>query len=1625
MANIATKQLDFSRINNLSILSSNTVRISKQNTQDISASPRLLNCVESVNIGGILKSVFYSEVDSNLKIGDKVFIINGNYDSNTLLLLNKYKKGVDGYHILDIDRCKITLDIDYTGILPGIDDSIDNFIKIYYVKDQREFDYANKQFISRDGYSNRFELYQNNFIYVGASYSGLTAGFGLNSGVTQSGFYGITQSNWQSVTSDLISGSVSGYLSTNFINNGRIKIVNGNFISGGKEWRESDIYRFDSNIKDWVIDVNYTQPFITKSNFRNGNFTGNWNKGIYGSYDTKLKWAGTGSNWNNGTTINTEWVSGDINSTFSPTNSYFAEIDGSGKPSQRSNINNNRGYGYNYFIDMDLSSSIINNGNYINCNVGSTAATFSAVDGYYQQWNSNLKNTVNAGEFTSCNFESSIVKNAVLNGSRLNNTHVESSKSINSHFSDSVFYKSNYESDDIIKIQAYDEWNLSLGTQSRDKMYKFYFNDKDFNKIKSLDKFYLKGLSFINSSYRFETEDNLLNFFDSGLIMDSYSDAVDIFFQYFSVYFKLSHSVICKLSTKEENHFTLTSYTDGTNYYTGTYSLNNINLPSIDIIFSFRPGFGIAPDINVGFDNLLSPTYSLVSLGNNIDITNAYIVNSYFDSGLFEQSNWNSGRYYNYNMDNSIYGSGSIPLFGLIAGTNGQLSMSHSGTGSQLSIQLPNNTLKGINDDYIKTGDIVYLNAIDYNNGSTVTRLPNTYKVVSDNTPGLTAGYNEFILDEYLIGTSSSIVSSLTGSGIFLTSPDGITSSLIGTNRYNYIHKLRINNSNIKNGLFRRAFITGSTTNSDTFNNSDYKFTDTETLKSLMFLDSIMSDNSNNIKSGVFVESYFRKGSDNWNNGILWKSIWQSGTFSNGVIRESNWIDGVFNSGMVYNTKSSFFTNDQYSYYKSGVATSPNNRYVWENGTFNGGDFFDSIWEKGTFNNGKIYKSSWTDGTFNNGIFGDDKFSLTDNNFYGGTFSNGIVINSNFYSGFKVAPGFNGINWTDGIFQSGVFKNTASASATWYNGTFNGGNFTNTSVWENGTFNGGKFTSYYGNTLIPSDWYYISNTQSYYSWQGGIFNGGEFGTADGLTNSTWFNGEFNGGTFKGKIWNNGLFKSGNMQGSATMSSVGGMVKGYTTIVNPDFSGNSTGWSLIDPYNPTQSSAMYSSGTIIFGATGVGWLQQSVFSDFTSQSIIVNVLSVSGSVYVSFGTPIVQVITSPGIYNIVGTPVDTLILTIWSLSSDATIEYVRSSRTNASVFVNSFSDTSYYGLWRSGIATNIKDKFIKNKELFTPIIRKVDEPIFSTKVNQSKATIENVLWLGGTFSHQNGEMDNVVWLDGTFDLGKFNHSVFNPYCSKNGYGPSADAFAELFYHDAEDLSVSEYGINLAENGYGSFTSSKTATNAYLKGKIDSLISIDGFSCDVKMDALYFGSGIRYVLIHSPIGSESSYNGASIKITVDSGTGDIVTQNYFTGGFSNDPKFNLSDTCIWKDGELNDSDFYISKWERGNFISGTGIGMIWKGGVANYMNAHNVFWENGLWRNGNWYGSSFNYSGGVNKDDFTNQILFRGMNWSGTSSCHVWNIFTEESVISPILINASASVIPGGGGGVPYTPTPPSA
>lgn len=1374
MANISTRKLNFSKLNtDITQISDNLIRLTQLDSKENSSSPRLLNWIEPVKIGGYIKSVFYTEVDSSLKKGDRVFIVNGLYDNDALIDIDKYKKGRDGYKILDIDRCKVTLDIDYNGNLPWIDDDIDNFIKVHQVRNQREFDYINKQFVSRVSTStnlpissggnplfNKFEIGQNNIIYADSSFTGIPSGFGMSTGLTSSGFYILDSSNpipkWVNVTNTLMNNSLT--YSAYFPNNGRVKIVNETFIDlYNKEWRDSGIYKFENN--EWVIDVKYMRPLLTKSNFRGGSFKGKWNKGIYGSYDKKIKWKGIESTWNNGTTLNTEWVSGNVNSNIIASSSYFVEFDQFGLPVQKINIANNRGFGYNYFIDMDMTSSVISNGNYINCNIGKTGSTFSVVDRFYQKWNNTLNNTINAGEFTSCNINNSVVNNSVLKGTRTINTHIESSKSINSNFNDSVFYKSNYESDELIKISSYDEWNLSLGTMSTDnyKMYKFYINEYDIKRLRSLDKFYIKGLRIKTDDYYTTEYDGLLNFFDRAFIMDSYEDTDDIVT---SSAVKYKRDIICKVSTSSENTYKLKSLFDivTSNYYTGVSSLNVNTQPSIDIIVKVDGNFGTG-DYNYSFgaSSSMSATYSLI--GNNVDVNDAYIIDSYFDSGLFEQSNWNDGAYYGYNLDNNIEGTNDL----------GILSINYTPSG-QLTLRTPDYLSKGVNDDYY-IGDIVYLNSVDYNNGYSVTRLPNTYKINSK--PSSSGGYTMLVLDEYLIGTTVSIIKSLTGSGVFLTSPDGLVTSTTGTNRYNYLHKFRINNSNIKSGIFRRSFISNSIIKSDTFNNSDYNFNDKFKLKNLMFLDMIMSDNLNNINSGIFINSYFRSGTDNWNNGIIFNSIWESGLFNNGVVNRSNWINGDFNNGMFYNSKSSFFNDSEMSYYKSGPVSTlvPNNRNVWVNGMFNNGDFFDSVWESGIFNNGKMYKSTWLNGNFNNGLFGDIKFNTSDNNFYGGTFSGGVVVNSDFNSGVTYSTGFSGINWENGIFQSGIFRNDVSnpnAKAIWYNGTFNGGDFTNTSVWLDGTFNDGKFTSYYGCTQT------ISNTQSDYSWQGGVLNGGQFGNANGVTNSTWWNGEMTGGIFKGKIWNNGILSSGKFIGSATLSCVGG-----------------------------------------------------------------------------------------------------------------------ESASNAHIFVNGFT-SSYYGLWRDGILTNVKDKFIKDKELFTTLSRQSDQLRFSEKVNMSKAVIENSLWMTGTFSHQNGETNNVVWLDGTFDKGTFKNSSFNPYVRRNG---------------------------------------------------------------------------------SP------------------------TQS-----------FNLNDnTCVWKDGIFDGGDFYISNWEKGNFIVGTGHGMIWQNGTSNYMNAFNICWKDGLWRNGNWYGSPYAFSGYIT-DDYTKQILFRLMNecGGGTSSCHIWNIFEDSSDSVGKFANATASV-----------------
>ena len=183
--------------------------------------------------------------------------------------------------------------------------------------------------------------------------------------------------------------------------------------------------------------------------------------------------------------------------------------------------------------------------------------------------------------------------------------------------------------------------------------------------------------------------------------------------------------------------------------------------------------------------------------------------------------------------------------------------------------------------------------------------------------------------------------------------------------------------------------------------------------------------------------------------------------------------------------------------------------------------------------------------------------------------------------------------------------------ATWFNGTFNGGEFGPLRPkWKDGTFNGGKFTSIYGTS---SGTYSISTLDdvSSYAWENGAFNGGEFGNSQTAYNSSWFNGTFNGGKFKGKVWNNGIFTFGEFSGSGK-NAIGG-TPSSTTQSNPN--------NFVQPFIDTNKEyyGLWRNGFVT--DTKSKYLDEEIFSDLKRSSdtnkslpftLLKNILWLSGT-----------------------------------------------------------------------------------------------------------------------------------------------------------------------------------------------------------------------------------------------------------------------------------------------------------------------------------------------------------------------------------------------------------------------------
>lgn len=1315
--------------------------------QDKPFSPRLINWVEPYLIAGLTKTAFYTEVNSGLKVGDRVFIIGGNYCCDALIQTDKYKKGRDGYRVIAIDNCFVVLDIDYTGVLPWNDVEDDQFFKVYYIRNRNEFIQANRQVSTRGGFSYKFGRYQNNIAFIDQQYSAIT-GWGKTLGAFSTPGFLVKNDNlnttWLPIP--LVTGSYSFALSPTYSNVGRIKIMNGTFTYLGKEYKQGYVYKYvqGPTQSTWEVDVTYLQPFLTKTNFRDGDFTGTWNTGLYGKQNSKISWQGLGT-WNSGTLLNTEWKTGTINSKFTLPESYFTTFDQFGQPYQKENLPNNNGRSFNYIIDSDiLTSKSITRGNFFGTLFGTFSISNSTVENYILSATESFPVSINRAFIQSSELNNTFVELSEINDSRHINSKVATSKIVNSFFLDSVVRESSYTSDNSIKILGYDEFIMSekllpggstysANAGAGQKVYKFYIDEEDYRRLENSDTFFIRGLKINDNS----TE--ILNFFDKKFRLTSWTEYIDYYSTTSSIsnlpvgvvnnqFYKRGIEFSAFLTTSEENNSTFTSVTNGVNYYTDVVGTNPKKSYSVDIITSLYDIQGNTFS-EVNFNRDLATSSNLAptlpgEIGSIIDVSNAFIVDSSFESGIIEKSDWNSGVQIEYNYDTNITKNDQIGgLYNLTVSTSSQT----------LAVTVSYNSQFNESEGLLYSGKTIFLSAVDYvidgivtgitvsfggssysstqalgvtgSVGSNLTinvtaSLSGTLPIISaeiatggwNYTPGevltVLSGNNDATIT--VLSVTQSVtripdayrISSISGSSLTLKELYTGTNSVLATlgeggyfkslgaqNRWGYLHGTKFKAVKIKSGLFRRAHITGSLIETDKYDSRDIDFEDLETAKNLVISDSIFSNLGNILSKATYIHSNFVNGSDIFNNGIVQYSIWNGMQFNLGTIKQSRWVGGTFKSGIFYNSRSFNAT----ASVTSPTYQSENLRNWWKDGLTTATVSNDRwSWQSGYFGSQfkpEFYKSDWEFGQFNLGKFYFSKW-------YDGTFSEGTIgdisiqtTDTEIYNGKFLNATVDNANF---ISKDTSYSGTTPQLIDWQGGKFNGGifqtdwnqNYLNSSIWRNGEFNSGEFASMA-------------------RWKDGVFNNGKFTSAYGWTNSNsasqsqygWETGKFNGGEF----------------------------------------GNANGLT-----NSTWYTGEFNSGTFKGRVWNTGIFKTGIFEGSATGSAIGGTNSA-----------------------------------------------------NANLFVLGFSQ-SYYGLWRDGYFTEVKDKMMTKNKLWTERIPELKREYL---IPETRAVIRNALWQNGTFSHQSGEMINSVWLDGGFQAGRMTNSSFNPYVVRNGSGTQSFNLSE--------------------------------------------------------------------------------------------------------------------------------------------------------------------------------------------------------------------------------------------------------
>lgn len=1407
------------------------VVVRPQNTNTKFYSSRVLNYVESSEVGGYLKTVFYTEVNTNVNVGDRIFILNGNYDSNLFIEQDKYRKYSDGYRVLNVDGCKITLDIDYTGELPYRDSTTRDFILLHHIRTQEEFDYINSIKISVGGQSvlkstfsgyisgEYLQLDTQGIIYVSNKFDGSSDSNNLNSGVGGEGFWvrsdvGV-QNTWVNVTNFVFAGKIKQ--NAEFSTSGNLYIIGEDFTFNNVTFNQRTSYKYENY--SWVIDIRYKNPYLSKTNFRFGKFDGTHNDGVFGTYLKKSFW--DGAIWNSGSFVYSDWNSGVMNSKHTvEETSYLSKIQDN-VVVQTIDFSNNKGFGYNFIQDSLFGMSIINNGNFLNCNFITSSSTFSAIDNYFGFTMSTLNN-VNGGKLELCDVYDIKSNGGYFLNSAIYNSNLNKSKLVNSEVINSDLNNGFWSNEGGIKVVGADIWSYDYnpgtildGTQSDiNGTLKLYISEEDYFKLNKGDAFYI---SKINKDYVLSSLDDdqkILFPLESRYLLENFYD--------FEISPGVRNLISVSLKSSHENkykHYVNSSKTR-LDYY--EYVINGeASAYWYKIPMNIDETNGFEPQLRYGWNSDYATSSTPYILGdfvymlNSSDLTiwdfylywpinkgdvNDNRVGWRADYGDLVQAELYGQAYRQFSpIDNNGTPWGSDWIWVGTFSNDGVISLEASPTSGLwdrfatysggFTTEIP-----GGPDSYFAPsypfGNIVRDNDIDNN----------FYIFVGGDYDLTNSTKSNLIGFDYLSENFA------TQSNISSPSID-ITSKLFGWYRDREDNTILSKNNKISpitpdnaNELFVNTILGNGDFKSGIMSNSTWLSGDNSNYYANILPNIINTNNFNISKSGNNLRIELK------NNSYLDRTSLNTRITEGYDIKKGDylWIKSI-------------------NYNLNGDVISIDGRYKVLNTTILGGSGINSLFQISieSSDNKDIISGLTAGGTYStplaqtNNYLSIHKFYLTDSKIISGKFRrtglNNCVFQNQFFKKYENSGNaitntelirlinimFNrtknevksGLvyksHFVDDIFNGGTFYNSI-----WLGGTFSDGLF-KSSVWTGGNFNGGRFIDSREPTVFSFD---FDSTNNNKLWQGGNFNGGEF------FNSIWANGTFNNGRFYksdwyGGIWNNGILGSKTLSKmDTTLAYYGPTSFGATfTIWNNGLVENAMvgGDGALDWYNgkiiggeftsndttPQRHStwhdgefygssftekAWWKNGSFFGGKflSNIGWDKASFL---THSESIEDYGWVDGKFYGGeFGNGLTG--TNSIWYNGVMSG-GVFQGRFWRDGIFNNGKFYGSLVTQSDISQSLLPFThSFYGLWNDGKVTSLVSQ-VKTDEI-TSTRREVQSTNLSLgkvlKKQLNIADMYGVLWKNGTFSNELGSFNNSVWINGEFNLGNFNDSYFNPF-----------------------------------------------------------------------------------------------------------------------------------------------------------------------------------------------------------------------------------------------------------------------